>query len=88
LTGNEQAVTTIFLLLEEPSVRNPSYEFLVRLVVLQQVCFWSAKSQIREIVCAPTGDWYLMVNVGGREFQYRTSIKTTTVLIFEQLLPN
>jgi hypothetical protein len=69
-------------------VRNPGYEFLVRLIMLQQVCFGSAKSKILKIVCAPTGDRYLMVNVRSHEVQYRIGIKTAAILILEQLLPN
>jgi hypothetical protein len=76
------------LFLEKTSIRKPGYEFFVRPIVLQLVCFWSAKSQIRKIVCASTRDWYLVVNVGSHKFQLRTGIKTTTVLIFEQLLPS
>ena len=76
------------LLLEKASVRKPSYEFRVRLIVLQQVYFRSAKSQIGEIVSAATRDWHLVVNVGSHEFQRSIGIKTATVLIFEQLLPN
>ena len=86
LTIHPTAMSQTFasLLFEKSSVSNPDDEFLVCLVVLQQVCFWSAKRQIREIVCAPTGDWYLMVNMCSHEFQHHTGIKTAAVLIFKR----
>lgn len=83
---NGKACVSLFL--ETPCVSNPGHEFLMRLIVLQQVCLWSTKCQIREIVCAPTGDWHLMVNMGSHEVQNRTGIKTTAILIFKQHLSN